>query len=223
MYWWDNQLFSVKLRQKSFCIMKTLLIIKFYGNSTKNESNCFHNKRKWVNSLWMQDLYMLLRLDSILWLKTLVILDNFVQWLVANTLFHEMIQLHNQKDGFRETQELDPYWKSRPVIGTANMALKSESRLWGKIIISLGSDFLMDQINLWLIKITTTQKFLQFYLKNKRHNRVWRFLQPDQRRKQNHKEENLLIFRASFRSMKESGLILNQENLLSLRTRFRRK
>ena len=29
-------------------------------------------------------------------------LDNFVQWLVANTLFPETIQLHKQKDGFKE-------------------------------------------------------------------------------------------------------------------------
>ena len=28
--------------------------------------------------------------------KTLVILDNFVQWLVENTLFHEMMNHHNQ-------------------------------------------------------------------------------------------------------------------------------
>ena len=34
--------------------------------------------------------------------KDTVILDNFVQWLVVNTLFLEMIQLHNQKDGFKE-------------------------------------------------------------------------------------------------------------------------
>ena len=27
----------------------------------------------------------------------------FVQWLVVNTLFPETIQLHNQKDGFKET------------------------------------------------------------------------------------------------------------------------
>ena len=37
--------------------------------------------------------------------KDTVILDNFVQWLVVNTLFQEMIQLHNQKDGFRETRK----------------------------------------------------------------------------------------------------------------------
>ena len=30
----------------------------------------------------------------------------------------------------------------------------------------------MDQTNLWLIQTTTTQQFLQIYLKNKRHNRV---------------------------------------------------
>ena len=30
-----------------------------------------------------------------------------------NTLSQEVTNHHNQKDGFRETQELDPYWKSR--------------------------------------------------------------------------------------------------------------
>ena len=45
------------------------------------------------------------------------------------------------KDGFRETRELDPYWKSGPVICTANMELKSEiwslrkdnSQSWARI------------------------------------------------------------------------------------------
>ena len=96
---------------------------------------------------------------------------------------------HNQEDGFREIRESDPYWKSRPVICTVNMELKSESGLWEKIILILGSEFLMDQTNLWLIQITTTQKSLTICLKNKRHNRLWRSLQPDQRRNQNHKEE----------------------------------
>ena len=31
-----------------------------------------------------------------------MILDNFVQWLVVNKLFTETIQLHNQKDGFKD-------------------------------------------------------------------------------------------------------------------------
>ena len=159
---------------------------------------------------------MLLKWDSISWRKILVILHNFVQWLVVNTLFQEMMDHHNQEDGSRETQKLDLYWKSRPVICTVNMELKSESGLWVKTIFILGSEFLMDQINMWLIQITTTQKFLQIYLKNKRHNRVWELLQPDQRQKQNHKREKLLNHRALFQWMKESGLILNQQNPLSL-------
>ena len=68
---------------------------------------------------------------------------------------------------------------------------------------------------MWSIQITTTQKFLQIYLKNKRHNRVCRLLQPDQKQKQNHKREKLLSYRALFQWMKESGLILNQQNPLS--------
>ena len=44
-----------------------------------------------------------------------------------------------------------------------------EIRIWS---LSHGSEFLMDQINMWLIQITTTQKFLQIYQKNKRHNRM---------------------------------------------------
>ena len=39
-----------------------------------------------------------------------------MQWPVVNTLFQEMMDHHNQEDGFRETRESDPYWKSRPVL-----------------------------------------------------------------------------------------------------------
>ena len=48
--------------------------------------------------------------DRISWQKTLVTWDNFVKWRVANTLFTETIQLHNQKDGFKETRALGLYW-----------------------------------------------------------------------------------------------------------------
>ena len=35
--------------------------------------------------------------------------------LVVNTLFQEVTDHHNQKDGSREAQKLDPCWKLRPV------------------------------------------------------------------------------------------------------------
>ena len=61
--------------------------------------------------------------------KDTVISNNFIQRLVVNTLFQEMMDRRNQEDGFRKIQKSDPCWKSRPVICTANMELKSESGL----------------------------------------------------------------------------------------------
>ena len=46
--------------------------------------------------------------------------------LEGNTLFQEVTNHHNQKDGFRETRKLDPYWKLRPVVYMANTELRSE-------------------------------------------------------------------------------------------------
>ena len=49
-----------------------------------------------------------------------------------------------------------------------------ETRIWSlsQDILILGSEFLMEQTIMWLIQITTTEKFLQIYLENKRHSRV---------------------------------------------------
>ena len=64
MWWWDNQLSSVKSRQKFLWIMTTQRIRIFCCNDMKNESTCFHKKTKWVNFVWMQDSYMLLKLGQ---------------------------------------------------------------------------------------------------------------------------------------------------------------
>ena len=55
---------------------------------------------------------------------------------------------------------------------TSNMELKFESGLRVKTILFLGSEYHMEQINMWSIQITTTQKLLLICLENKRHNRV---------------------------------------------------
>ena len=44
------------------------------------------------------------------------------------SLFQEVTNHHNHKDGFRETQELDPYWKSRPVALYGKHGI--EIRIW---------------------------------------------------------------------------------------------
>ena len=95
--------------------MKIPWMTKLFGSNIFNKLNRFHQKTKWVNFVRKQDLCVLLKQDNISWPRTLVILDNLVQWLVANTLYLETIQLLNQKDGFKEIWGLDLYWKSRPV------------------------------------------------------------------------------------------------------------
>ena len=95
--------------------------------------------------------------------------------------------------------------------------------LWVKTIFILGSEYLMERSNTWSIQITTTQEFLQIHMKNKRHKRVLRLLQPGQRQKQNPKRGNLLTHQVSYRCTKENGLTLSHENHLSLRTKSRRK
>ena len=47
-----------------------------------------------------------------------------MQRLVVNTLFQEVTDHHNLKDGSREAQKLDPCWKLRPVDCRANMELR---------------------------------------------------------------------------------------------------
>ena len=156
-----------------------------------------------------------------------MILDNFVQWLVVKTLFPETIQLHNQKDGFKEICELGLYWKSQPVFffkkKNFKYELKFESGLWVKTILNLGSEYLMERTNTWSMQIKTIQKFLQIHKKIKCHKQVSRLLQPDQRQKQNHKREKLLIQQQPYRYIKDDGLTLSHQNKLSMRTISRRK
>ena len=55
--------------------------------------------------------------------------ERFFAWGCRENTFPRNDDHHKPKDGFMETQELDPYWKSRPVNYMENMELKSESGL----------------------------------------------------------------------------------------------
>ena len=80
----------------------------FYCNNIENELKSCHNRINWINFVWMQDFWVLLRMDSISWRKTLEISHNFMQWPVVNTLFQEKTEHHNQKDGFKGTPNIGP-------------------------------------------------------------------------------------------------------------------
>ena len=139
-------------------------------------------------------------------------LDNFAQWLVANTLYLEMIQLLNQKDGVKEIWGLDLYWKSRPVFSTSNMELKFEFGPWIKTILILGSEFPTERSNTWSILFKTTQKFLQIHKKSKFHKQAQAWLQPGQRQKQNLNREFSLVQQQPYQYTKEDGLTLSHQN-----------
>ena len=57
--------------RSSFWIVMTQRIKIFYFNNMKNELRSCHNKTHWVNFVWMQDFWMLLKSVSISWRKTL--------------------------------------------------------------------------------------------------------------------------------------------------------
>ena len=67
-----------------------------------------------------------------------------MQKLVVNTLFQEMMDHHNRKDGFRETRKLDPYWKLRPVACMVNKH-GVEIRIW-----SLSQHLILGQNFSWI-------------------------------------------------------------------------
>ena len=210
--------FSVKLRQKFLCRTKTFWIIKFYGNSTQNELTRFHRKVKWVDSVRKQDLCVLLKWDNISWPRTLVILDNFAQWLVVNTLFLEMISSFSTKRMDSRKYEDWTCVGSHNQFKTSNMELKFESGLWVKTILNLGSEYPMERSSMWSIQIKTVHKFLQIHKKIKCHKQVSRLLQPDQRQKQNHNREHSFVQHLPCRCTKEDGSTLSHQNKLSLRT-----
>ena len=180
----------------------------FHCNDMKGELRGFHNKTNWVNFAWIQDWKVLLKLDSISWPKTLK--NNSFRGLVVNTLFQEVNGSSQPKGCIQGSTKIGPVLEVTTSCLYGKTELKSECGLWVKTILILGSEFLMDQTNSWLIRTTTTEvpedqpeeQALQLNVNDFAHR---------SKAKAKPQEGNLLIHQASFRWMKESGLILNQE------------
>ena len=133
-----------------------------------------------------------------------------------------MIQLLNRKDGFKETRELDLFWKLRRAFSTSNSESKFEFNRWKKTILTLGSEFPSEPFVMWTITSSTTPKVLQVHKKKKQYQRAQKWLQPDRRQKRNPNRGNLLA-RRPFHWVKEFGLILYHPSKISIRTICRRK
>ena len=90
-------------------IMIIMLTKIFYCTDTENELKSYHNKTDWLNFVWMQDSWMLLKSDSISWRKILQNSHNSqMQWFVVSTLCQEMKKHLNEKGRIRGNTKIVP-------------------------------------------------------------------------------------------------------------------
>ena len=158
------------------------------------------------------------------WCWTMVKLDHFMQKLVVKTLFQEMMDHHNRKDGFRETRKLDPYWKLRPVACMVKTELRSsiwslsEDNTQSCVTISHGSNkFVIDSNN------NNTESPEDLPEEQASQLKVKDFAARSEAKAKPQRREPVDYSQSIIPMNEKSGLILKQEILLSLRTRFRRK
>ena len=139
MFWLENC--SWQSKNRSSFTTKIPWMTKLYGNSTFNKIESLSPENRVSRSVRKQDLCVLLKWDRISWPRTLVILDNFVQWLVANTLFPETMQHHNSRkhenwarirshDQLPERQTWD--WNQNLVCGSRQFWVLGQNIVWNK-------------------------------------------------------------------------------------------
>ena len=126
----------------------------FYYNNMENELKSWHNKIFWVNIVWMQDFWVLLKLDSISWLKIVEMWHNLIHWPVVNTIFQEKNGSWHPRRWTQGNTKIGPVLE----ITTSYLHCKHvvEIRIWSLngdnthswVRISQGSDkFVMDSNN----------------------------------------------------------------------------
>ena len=96
-------------RQTCFWVMMTQWIKIFYCSNMENELKRCHNKTNWaIFFLWMQDFWMLLKLDNTSGLKILQNSHNFMQWPVVSTLCQEKKKRLTRKVWIRGNTKIGP-------------------------------------------------------------------------------------------------------------------
>ena len=76
-----------------------------------------------------------------------MILDNFVQWLVGNTLFPRDDPASQPKGWIQGNMRIGPVLEVTTIFKTSDMELKLESVLWVKTILNLGSEYPVERSN----------------------------------------------------------------------------
>ena len=86
----DSSFVPSVLKTKTYFWMMILHKKHIYCKNIENELKSYHNKTDWANFVLMQDSWLQLKSDSVLWRKTLHNFHNSqMQWLVVSTLCQE--------------------------------------------------------------------------------------------------------------------------------------
>ena len=184
MYWWGNQLFSVKSRQKFLWRMTSHHTriwqryeerIKLFSQENKVSKFCMD--AGFIHVVEIGQYFMTKDIEEQFFARV-------CRWRIITTKWMDSGKHKNStRVGNHDQLSVRKTWNWNENLLSLR---KDNSQSWVRI--SHGSNKFVIEI-----QTTATQKVLQIYLKNKRHNRLWRFLQPDQRQKQNHKEENFVV------------------------------
>ena len=119
-----------------------------YCKDIENKLKSYHNKTNWVNFVWMQDFWMLLKSDSISWQKILHNSHNLQnQWPVVSTLSQEMKVYLNQKGWIRGNTKIGPVLEVTTCCLQGKYGVQIRIGLWTRTILTRGSAFLMAWIS----------------------------------------------------------------------------
>ena len=153
-----------------------------------------------------------------------MILDNFVQWLVASTLLRRDDPASQPKGWIQGNMRIGPVLEVTTSFQHFKYGIeiriesvnKDSSHSWVRI--SYGTVKYVIDSNQDDTEIPADPQEDQVP-----QTSIERLLQPDQRQKQNLNRENLLGRQLPYRCTKEDGLTLSHQNKLSPRTISRRK
>ena len=138
------------------------------AGNTENELKSFHNETNREHFVWMQDFWMLLKLDNISWQEMLEIWHNFMQCPVVNTLPRE--EASQPKGLIQGNTKIGPVLEVATCCVHGKYGVQIRISSVNRELLTLGSQFLMDQTSLWWIWTTMSRKFRKFCSNNMRSN-----------------------------------------------------
>ena len=172
MMWWSNQLCSVRSRQKFLWRVMTQRIKIFLFQQNEERIEKLSQQEKLSKFCMDAGFLSVVEVGQYFVTKDTGDLTQFNAVVCREYTLPRDDGSSQPRGWIQGNTKIGPVLEVtiQPVICTVNMELRSELCLWAETILTPGLEFLMDQINLWWIRTTTTQKFLKISLKNKRYN-----------------------------------------------------